>query len=118
MRAARSPGTGTTRTLRGCRSRPTTARGAGSTQPPSQSAITAPAMAGTATAMRTSRLPDISGGDAAEPPLAALVIEDRLKQVAPGDVGAEDRCDVQLRVSELPQQAIGEAALPRRPDQQ
>src|SRR2546426_11415404 len=99
-------------------STPSTASAAASTQPPSQSATTAPAMAGTATAMRTSRLRDISGGDPAEPPLPPLVIEDRQEQVAPRDVGPEDRRDVQLGVGELPQEEIGEPAFTGRPDQQ
>src|SRR5881628_3935890 len=99
-------------------STPSTAIAAASTHPPSQSATTAPAMAGTATAMRTSRFRDMSGGDPAEPPLPALVVEDGLEQVAPRDVGAEDRRDVQLRVGELPQQEIGEPAFTGRPDQQ
>src|SRR2546430_5233273 len=99
-------------------STPSTAIAAASTQPPSQSATTAPAMAGTATAMRTSRFRDMSGGDPAEPPLPALVVEDGLEQVAPRDVGPEDRRDVQLRVGEQPQQEIGEPAFPGRTDQQ
>src|SRR5712691_5602003 len=99
-------------------STPSTASAAASTQPPSHSAATAPAMAGTATAMRTSRLRDMSGGGAAEPPLPPLVIEDGLEQVAPRDVGPEDRRDVQLGVGELPQQEIGEPAFTGRPDQQ
>src|SRR5690348_4041139 len=75
-------------------------------------------MAGTATAMRTSRLRDMSGGDSAEPPVPALVVEDRLEQVSSRDVGPEDRRDVQLGVGELPQQEIGEAAFSGRADQQ
>src|SRR5881227_2054714 len=99
-------------------STPSTASTAASTQPPSHSTTTAPAMAGTATAMRTSRLRDMSGGDPAEPPLPTLVVEDGLEQVAPRDVGPEDRRDVQLGVGELPQQEIGEPAFTGRPDQQ
>src|SRR5437867_5485353 len=99
-------------------STPSTASTAASTQPPSHSTTTAPAMAGTATAMRTSRLRDMSGGDPAEPPLPTLVVEDGLEQVAPRDVGPEDRRDVQLGIGELPQQEIGEPAFAGCPDQQ
>src|SRR5438874_5542766 len=99
-------------------STPSTAIAAASTQPPSHSAATAPAMAGTATAMRTSRLRDMSGRDPAEPPVPSLVVEDGLEQVTPRDVGPEDRRDVQLGVGELPQQEIGEPAFTGRPDQQ
>src|SRR2546428_431196 len=99
-------------------STPSTASTAASTQPPSHSTSTAPAMAGTATAMRTSRLRDMSGGDPAEPPLPTLVLEDGLEQVAPRDVGPEDWRDVQLGVGELPQQEIGEPAFTGCPDQQ
>src|SRR5438034_1576416 len=99
-------------------STPSTAIAAASTQPPSQSATTAPAMAGTATAMRTSRFRDISDGDPAEPPLPALIVKDGLEQVAPRDVRPEHRRDVQLGVGELPQQEIGEPAFAGRPDQQ
>src|SRR5947208_7958225 len=60
-------------------STPSTVSTAASTQPPSQSTTTAPAMAGTATAMRTSRFRDMSGGDPAKPPLPALVVEDGLE---------------------------------------
>src|SRR5438034_10803100 len=77
-------------------STPSTASTAASTQPPSHSAATAPAMAGTATAMRTSRLRDMSGRDPAEPPVPSLIVEDGLEQVTPRDVGPEDRRDVQL----------------------
>src|SRR4029077_8252715 len=97
---------------------PSTASTAASTQPPTHSAPTAPAMAGTATAMRTSRLRDMSGGDAAESALSPLVVQDRLEQVAPRDVGPEHRGDVQFGVRELPQHEIGEPAFTRRPDQQ
>src|SRR5216117_1657183 len=68
-------------------STPSTAIAAASIQPPSHSAATAPAMAGTATAMRTSRLRDMSGSDPAEPPVPSLVVEDGLEQVTPRDVG-------------------------------
>src|SRR2546426_4903507 len=84
-------------------STPSTASAAASTHPPSHSAATAPAMAGTATAMRTSRLRDMSGRDPAEPPVPSLIVEDGLEQVTPRDVGPEDRRDVQLGVGELPQ---------------
>src|SRR5216117_735559 len=99
-------------------STPSTAIAAASIQPPSHSAATAPAMAGTATAMRTSRLRDMSGSDPAEPPVPSLVVEDGLEQVTPRDVGPEDRRNVQLGVGELPQQEIGEPAFTGRPDQQ
>src|SRR6266571_2086256 len=72
----------------------------------------------TATAMRTSRLRDMSGRDPAEPPVPPLIVEDGLEQVTPRDVGPEDRRDVQLGVGELPQQEIGEPAFTGRPDQQ
>src|SRR5205823_12098968 len=99
-------------------STPSTASTAASTQPPSHSTTTAPAMAGTATAMRTSRLRDMSGGDPAEPPLPTLVVEDGLEQVAPRDVGPEDRRDVELGVGELPQQKVREPVLTGRANQQ
>src|SRR5207247_10814805 len=89
-------------------STPSTAIAAASTQPPSHSAATAPAMAGTATAMRTSRLRDMSGRDPAEPPVPSLIVEDGLDQVPPRAGGPGRRRDVQLGVGELPQSEIGE----------
>src|SRR6266513_3882929 len=99
-------------------SAPSVARTTASTQPPAQSAPTAPAMAGTATAIRTTRLRDMSGRDAAESPLPPLIVEDRLEQVAPGDVGPEDRRDVELGVGQLPQQKVREPALTGGANQQ
>src|SRR3989442_59170 len=99
-------------------STPSPARTAASPQPPTQSAPTAPAMAGTATAMRTSRLRDMSGRDPAESPLPPLILEDGLEQVAPRDVGPEDRRDVELGVGELPQQKVREPVLTGRANQQ
>src|SRR5438046_2522418 len=99
-------------------STPSTPSTAASTQPPTQSAPTAPAMAGTATAMRTSRLRDMSGRDPAESPLPPLILEDGLEQVAPRDVGPEDRRDVELGVGELPQQKVREPVLTGRANQQ
>src|SRR6266516_3860647 len=81
-------------------------------------AYTSPAMAGTATAMRTSRWRDMSGRDPAESPLPPLILEDGLEQVAPRDVGPEDRRDVELGVGELPQQKVREPVLTGRANQQ
>src|SRR2546421_5041762 len=86
--------------------------------PPTQSAPTAPAMAGTATAIRTSRLRDMSGRDPAESPLPPLILEDSLEQVASGDVGPQDGGDVELGVGELPQQKVREPALTGGANQQ
>src|SRR5438552_679952 len=61
---------------------------------------------GTATAMRTSRVRNMSGRDPAESPLPPLILEDGLEQVAPRDVGPEDRRDVEIGVGELPQQKV------------
>src|SRR5437879_974101 len=99
-------------------STPSTASSPASTHPPTQSAPTAPAMAGTATAIRTSRLRDMSGRDPAESPLPPLILEDSLEQVASGDVGPQDRGDVELGVGELPQQKVREPALTGGANQQ
>src|SRR5438034_10011003 len=93
-------------------STPSTASTAASTQPPSHSAATAPAMAGTATAMRTSRLRDMSGRDPAEPPVPSLTAEDGLEQVTPRDVGPEARRDVRPGVAALPRRELGLPASP------
>src|SRR5439155_22806231 len=59
-----------------------------------------------------------SSGDVAEAPLAPLVVEDSVEQVAPGDVGPEHGRHVQLGVGELPQEEVRDAQLARGANQQ
>src|SRR5438445_13410166 len=66
-----------------------------------------PAGCGTSGGSRGGR----GGRDLAKPPLAPLVVEDRLKQIASRDVGPEHRRHVQLGVGELPQQEVRDAQL-------
>src|SRR5918996_5288639 len=59
-----------------------------------------------------------SGGDLSEPPLAALVLQDRREQIAPREVRPHDGDDVQLRVRELPEHEVRNAVLPGRTDKE
>src|SRR3989442_13055377 len=56
-------------------------------------------------------------GDAAEATVALLVVADRLVQELAVEVGPEHGREPQLCVGRLPEQEIGDAHLPSRPDQ-
>src|SRR5207245_1319357 len=120
-RTARSPRGGPGRTPRACR-----ARRAGrvrwrgptrpATAPPARPQWPEPRRRYAAAGCGTSG--GGGGRDFAEPPVAPLVVEDGLEQIAPGDVGPQHRRHVQLGVSELPQQEVRDPQLTRGADQQ
>src|SRR5687768_5298211 len=72
----------------------------------------------TAVTARPSGPPDPPDSDLSEPPLALLVVPDRLEQVLAAEVGPEHGREPELGVGRLPHQEVRDAHLPRGTDEQ
>src|ERR671918_1861084 len=59
-----------------------------------------------------------SGGDLSESALAALILENRLEQIAAREVRPQHGDDVQLRVRELPEEEVRDPLLARGANEQ
>ena len=57
------------------------------------------------------------GAQAAEPPVALLVVQNGVQQIGAPEVGPQSVRDVQLGVRDLPEQEIADAHFTRGPDQ-